>query len=487
MSSLLEKAKNMRVFFPFFMGSSVQSTLLRKFLPIALIVICSNALFLLLFVSYFGLHVPYIIVFSGILLLGAGLVNFFVVNEIAKSIGGKLDVTLKEKNDANDQLLEQKLFYEGILNRIPVDVAVYDEHFRYVYCNPNTIPDENERKWIIGKTDEDYCLKKDLDIQISKERNLLFQKAVKKKFAISIEQDYKDEKGNLKYTLRTIMPGVAYETDKDGFKSTSSRYISFGFDITQLKLHEETLKVKNRELEKTNFELDRFVYSASHDLKAPLSSVLGLINLSKKESKDADQLLYLGMMEKSISKLNKFIKDLINYSRNTRIEVKSEPVHFENLINEQLENLKYMENLNKLNIEMQIEKNDFWSDEHRISTILNNLIANSVMYHNRNSVNPWIKIHTMVTEEEATIIIMDNGIGIEKEHIGNIYDMFYRATEQSQGSGLGLYIVKELIDKLNGSIQVKSVPGKGTEFRVVLPNLKNKMAMVRNSSLKAVS
>ena len=451
--------------------SSVKSRLLKSFIPLTLILLVTNLVFFFLFFYYFSFHPPLILLLSAILLLVACTVNFLIVYEITKSVGGMLDGAIIERAKAQKKLLAQKLFYENILNKIPVDVAVYDESFKYIYCNPNTIPDEEEREWIIGRSDFDYCKLKNLNENIAIERETLFRKAVSSKFAISLEQNYKNEKGENKFTLRSIIPAENTVGLNTGNHSNTQSFISFGFDITSLKLQEEDLRHKNTELEKTNYELDRFVYSASHDLKAPLSSVLGLINLSKSETKEPNLMLYLDMMASSIVKLDKFIKDLIHFSRNTRKDVFISRVDFEKVISEGVDDLRYMEDADKVRLEKNIDPAVFWSDENRIGTIFNNLISNSVKYHNFSNDDPWIKINVRFHNEKAVIEVKDNGIGIDAGHLDKIFDMFYRATEQSQGSGLGLYIVKEMVRKVNGTIRVESEKGKGTTFIIELPDM----------------
>ncbi len=443
-------------------SGSIKSRLFRALLPLTLIILLANVLFVGMVSWYYHFQLPYILVFSGVMLIAAALVNLFVVKEISSSMGSMMDEAIMANRTVQEKLLTQKLFYENILNKIPVDVAVYDRDFKYIYCNPSTIHDAAERQWLIGRTDADYVALKKLDPRISEERKVLFESALKRKFAISVEQNYTNERGEEKYTLRTILPS----TDAPN----PDAFISFGLDITSLKQHEEILRSKNVELEKINFELDRFVYSASHDLKAPLSSVLGLISLARTEMRPEDQTTYYDMMERSIRKLDKFINDLIHFSRNTRLEIVSEPVDFESIISDRVDDLRYMEDAHKVRLEKSIDKVAFWSDERRISTIFNNLISNAVKYHNPVAIDPWVKLSIEVDEQRALIVIQDNGIGIEEHHLDYIFNMFYRATELSKGSGLGLYIVKEIVSKLSGSIIVNSKTGEGTTIKIILPN-----------------
>lgn len=242
------------------------------------------------------------------------------------------------------------------------------------------------------------------------------------------------------------------------------------------RIAEKALLEQNEELTKINQELDRFVYSASHDLRAPLKSVLGLVKLSQEDydNKRYDQFPdYLQMMEKSVIKLDSTIKDIINYSRNARTEVIKEKVNLHELITCVLEDMKYLQD--PKNIEKKVvidEKYPLYSDTSRLNVVLNNLISNSIKYSNSN-VESVVNIHAIVHEDKAVIEIQDNGIGIEETYLDKIFNMFYRATSKSEGSGLGLYIVKETLEKMNGSIHVSSVINEGTKFIIEIPNYIN--------------
>ena len=118
------------------------------------------------------------------------------------------------------------------------------------------------------------------------------------------------------------------------------------------------------------------------------------------------------------------------------------------------------------------EKRTFTTDGRRISIILKNLISNSIKYHDFKKNNQFIRVEIAYSGSSAIVTVADNGIGIDKEHLDNIFKMFYRADEGSKGSGLGLYIVKETVDKLNGRIEVVSEASKGTSFKITIPSVK---------------
>src|SRR6185437_11776540 len=181
------------------------------------------------------------------------------------------------------------------------------------------------------------------------------------------------------------------------------------------------------------------------------------------------------LIKKNINKLDGFISDILDYSRNARLEINVEEVKFANLLEYIKNNLKYMaSSAVKVDIRIKIDECDtFYSDPGRITIIFNNLISNAVRYSNPEAVSPFVDIKVLSCNEKAVITIEDNGIGISKENHAKIFGMFYRISNKSIGSGLGLYIVKETVEKLHGTIQFESEPGKGTKFIITIPNIRS--------------
>lgn len=246
-------------------------------------------------------------------------------------------------------------------------------------------------------------------------------------------------------------------------------------EIHQRENTQQALVHTNEELIKRNTELDNFVYSVSHDLRAPMASILGLINLAKKDKGEAAKQVYLEMMEKSAQQQDHFIKEILDQSRNSRLEVKREAVHFESLIEEAFEQLGYA-NLNGKKLEKIItvdQEQPFYCDKWRLKVILNNIISNSIRY--KNGKDPVIHVDAKVKMDEhlVNLSIQDNGKGISKEHLSNLGKMFYRATDEGAGSGLGLYIVKETVQKLKGSLAIESEIGQGTTVKFQIPEVLN--------------
>ncbi|HMJ70976.1 MAG TPA: HAMP domain-containing sensor histidine kinase [Cyclobacteriaceae bacterium] len=247
--------------------------------------------------------------------------------------------------------------------------------------------------------------------------------------------------------------------------------VTVNFHSEKALLDSEQMMVhKNEELTHLNVELDRFVYSSSHDLVAPLRSILGLLTLSNLSQDQEETKKYLAMIKERVHELERFIKEMSDYSKNARSSVEMEEIDLEKLLREVLETLRFFPDSDKLTIDINVEDDLMvYSDHRRLKVILSNIISNCFKYSDLEKKEPFVHI---VATKHRTILhleIADNGLGIEEAAIPKIFNMFYRAHEHGDGSGLGLYIVKETIDKLGGTIAVNSVVGKGTTFHITLP------------------
>lgn len=237
-------------------------------------------------------------------------------------------------------------------------------------------------------------------------------------------------------------------------------------DITQTK---ENLL----ELQKVNFELDSFVYHASHDLRSPLRSVLGLIDLYRMEQSQAIKKECIDKIESSVKRLDDLVVELLSISRNDRVNDQHVPINLMVEINSSISSYYNATDTKGLEVVTRVAQPiPFHSDLTRIRIILNNLISNAIKYRSFHKDRSYVLVEAKVTDEKAVIKVEDNGDGIEESKLPHIFDMFYRATEKSEGSGLGLYIVKKVADKLDAEIEVDSEELEGTTFTITIPNVK---------------
>ncbi len=240
--------------------------------------------------------------------------------------------------------------------------------------------------------------------------------------------------------------------------------------LSDLRSARKLLNKQNEELRQTNQEMDRFVYSVSHDLSAPLKSILGLVNIGRIENPPTQQLFYLNKIEKSVLKLEGFIKEVLDYSRSKRLEVIYEPVMLEPLCQEIVDSLQFNDGtVTPVNLKA-LDGITWRTDRTRLKIILNNLISNAIKYQKKNNDHkPQINIFAKREKDTLMIAVQDNGEGIRPEVQNNIFKMFYRGHLDSVGSGLGLYIAREAAEKINAKIKVSSIYGAGSVFTLEHP------------------
>ena len=368
-----------------------------------------------------------------------------------------------EKKQYLTELEEQRSYYADLFDNLPADVAVLDSNFRFQYLNRSAISDEQLRDWLIGKREIDYFRFRGLPLDKAIDREARFKLMVDEKSRETWEDVYNEGMPNEKVMLRNMLPI---------FDDKKLVYIlAYGVDITQLKKGRDLLNVKNEELEKVNKDLDSFVYSASHDLRAPLLSILGLLDVINRQVQTDEKIAgYLSMIRGVILRLDDTIKDILSYSKNSRVEITSSPIDLKAMIDTIFQGMRhFLPREIRMDIAIQGDCG-LHTDEVRIRSLLNNLISNAIKYSRESDAGSWIKINALIEPASFTLTITDNGEGIPADRQAKVFDMFYRASKNSQGSGLGLYICAEIIKKLEGQISLISSPGQGTTFSITLPN-----------------
>ncbi|KIA82647.1 ATP-binding protein [Flavobacterium sp. AED] len=245
--------------------------------------------------------------------------------------------------------------------------------------------------------------------------------------------------------------------------------IYYSVMINRLRRSKDETDDKNKNLIIANTELDKFVYSASHDLRSPILSLKGLIEIVKLED-DLDQIrYYLDLMHESLDKQDEFIKEIIDYSRNKRKKVAIGPVSLNKIIDEIITQHQYIKGTDGITIKKELSVDELHSDGLRLKIILNNLLSNAIKYSDEKKEKRYISIKTYTMGEFYKIEIEDNGIGINTEYQVKIFEMFFVTNNNNKGSGLGLYLVKEAVENLNGYITVDSVMNIGSTFIVTIP------------------
>ncbi len=375
-------------------------------------------------------------------------VDYDFVQMLAQWIGSALE---REKFEEN--LVARDALLETMLREIPVDFSVRDANLKMVIQS-----DLSKKYW--GNNEGKSIDYSDIDDKSRAKWKKVFSKTLKGE-VVKGEDNIKIY--GKQYSFYSIASPVIV-------KGKVTEIIVINIDISKLKESEEKLTEQNELLTKLNSELDRFVYSASHDLRAPLASMLGLLDLTSREMNPPSTTHYLELMSKSINTMDRFIAEITEYSRNLRLETISNLIDFKKMFTDSFEHVKFMLP-GPASSSIKIKGDEpFYSDYERLKIVINNLISNSIRYKGYGR-DPELKFRIKVNKKYAEIDVIDNGIGIDKKHIKKVFDMFYRASDKNVGSGLGLFIVKETIEKLNGEISISSKLNEGTSVHIKLPNL----------------
>lgn len=376
--------------------------------------------------------------------------------------------TVQDRTELKNQELElisTQEFYQNILDNIPVESILIDENLKYHYISRNAIKDAELREWMIGKTNKDYSDYRKLKEDFTQVRDEMVAKAMQGDLTIRWEENMKTGDGRDTYHIRNLVPITLIQDQKP-----KKFLIGYSFDINDIKRAQFRFEDRNEELNQLNKELDRFVYSISHDLRAPIASVLGLNSLAE-DTADREELdTVLAMQREALDRLDLYIRDVIDYSRNKRMAVQSEDVCLRKIVDDCMADLVYQTNYNKIDYFIEIEEQTcIQSDKLRIKIIVNNLLSNAIKYADSAKDNSFISIRAEWKEKGVTLIIEDNGIGIKEDYKDKIWDIFFRGTSTIPGSGLGLYILKESVKNLNGEIDFISKEGEGTTFKIFIP------------------
>lgn len=360
----------------------------------------------------------------------------------------------------------QRAFFQRIFDELPVEVVIFDQDLRYRYINPVAVKDDEVRQWMIGRTDADYCRFRNMSEEFLQQRMELHARVVKTGEAYSIYQASEDRDGNVRHYVRQLFPVFMPSGDLE-------MLIGYGLEVTEIKHKEAELEKKNAELEKTNAELDQFVYRTSHDLRSPVVSILGLLNLMELEDVPPSLQRYIEMIRSRAFKLDGVIRDIVNFSRISRQEIQVEAVDPGELLEQALEDIPEHVRTPQVEITHEVDAQAHWfADSFRTHLLLSNLISNALKFQDPARLeNGFVKVRVKVQDQEAVIEIEDNGIGIPEDQQPHIFDLFFRGTHQGGGSGIGLYIVREVLERIGGRIEVDSHEGIGTRFSIFLPNL----------------
>lgn len=238
---------------------------------------------------------------------------------------------------------------------------------------------------------------------------------------------------------------------------------------TANKILEAKVQKRTKELEERNNQLDVFVYKASHDIKGPLKSMIGLTMLALTEIEDTKSKEYFQYLYNTSIRLDNMVEDLLKMGMVKDLEIRPTNVKLNKIIHDIIGTLKHLQGFSKIKINIDITEDYLlYTDETLIYSVFQNIIENAIKYMDDSKAESFLNIKHSEENNILRFDFEDNGKGIPKEGLGRIFDMFYKVNNSSNGTGLGLYLTKISIEKLGGKIELFSEENKGTTFVIFL-------------------
>ena len=396
---------------------------------------------------------------------------------ISRLIGSVQDVTpMKQlQQSLEDAIIQRdenlvrinllKSFYERILQYSPSEILVFDKNLNLQFTNQNST--QASSCWPLADLMPiDQAVETPNNSSAGTCKDLLdkINESIEQRKLTQLEKELEEPDGSTRQFLHSIMPYFSHSGELENV-------IIIGTDISEIKQIQRDMLQKNEELRKINLELDHFVYSISHDLRSPLLSIKGIVAMVLQTPDLSDQnRTFLNMMLTSVTRLDGTIQEILEYSRNSRFEIQNTSFNLIDLIQSVFDDLRFGSSPAP-QIEFELSGDPIiQTDKARMGVLLKNIISNCIKYARKE-----IPMHISVTlkhvrSKPVLLTITDNGEGIAPKHLDRVFEMFYRATTSSTGTGLGLYICREITNKLGGTIDIQSTQGSGTTVTISLPN-----------------
>lgn len=384
-------------------------------------------------------------------------VNLFPVEDelihVKNVVFSAEDIT--ERKQAEEKYKELEINFKSIFSQVAVGVMLYDLKHEIIQANKRFYE-------LIEYTKEEFEEIQPIGITHPEDREKTINKT--EELVSGKIDNYSQEKRYVTKSGRIVWVFLTATVVKNR-QGKPKHIISVAQDISLRKTAEQELIYKKS-------ELDTFVYRASHDLRGPVASLMGLYNIVKVEfAHDKNAITYFEHYNNSVMRLHAVLQNLIDLTKIKESETKISQVDLKELIDNCLNSMKNLPDFNRIAFDIVIDF-DFkvFIDGKRVKTIIKNLVENSIIYATPEN-TAYVKICVTYQENVLKVEVSDNGRGIDPRIQSKVFNMFFRGTEKSKGSGLGLYIVKNAVEKLNGSIQLSSKLNEGTKFSVYIPYL----------------
>lgn len=368
------------------------------------------------------------------------------------------------------ELIQEKKFYQEVLDNLPADIGVFDPKGRYLYVNPAGIKDTTLRNWIIGKTDFDYCNYRSRDTAMAEERKEIFRQIRDTGKEQVYEEEIKKEGKETDWQLRKLCPVF---DDKGEIKFV----LGYGMNIAARKKAELAQKEALAVIERSAKAKEDFVAVMSHEIRTPMNAIIGMSNILAKTNLDQKQSQYLDAILSASGNLIVIVNDILDFSKIEAGKLRLDPAgfSFSEVINYSKAVTAQQATEKDLDLQFHLDNtitNVLIGDMYRINQVVVNLLNNAIKFTHHGKVVVSISLEEDKTDTQDIIIkVEDTGIGMNEEFLQQIFSMYSQEmgiTRQYGGTGLGLRITYQLVELMNGHIEVKSAKNEGTTIKVKL-------------------
>jgi signal transduction histidine kinase/CheY-like chemotaxis protein len=398
---------------------------------------------------------------------------------------------ISEQYNSQQSIQANKDFYEEILNNLPSDVVVFTPEHKYYYINQTAIRDPEVRKWMLGKTDYDFCKIRNKDIQLAINRDQLFKEVVETRKKVEFLEEGTFSTGEVEYKLRNLHP----VTNPEG---EIKMVIGYGLDITKRKIIEIELEKSRKEAEENAAAKEILLANVSHELRTPLNGINGILEILSDSGLTEVQKHLVALLQHSSLNLLTLVNDLLNLAQINRGEIilYPSPTNITNLLKDisGIFELQATEKKIRWKFDSSLPEDLYiLADKTRVTQILNNLIGNAIKFTQSGEICFTAQtLKSTPTEALLEFRVKDTGPGIEDRLLDKVFDAFTRLhpePQQFNGTGLGLNITHNLVKLQGGTIEVKSKIDEGSEFivKISFPIVENTPAHEFESSPPKIS
>ncbi len=367
-------------------------------------------------------------------------------------------------------LIKERDFYKETLDNLPADIGVFDNMGTYLYVNPAGIKDDTLRKWIIGKTDFDYCDYRERDHSLATYRSSLYKKIRETNVEIGYEEEIKLTGKETNYQLRKLRPVF----DENG----EIRFIlAYGINISDRKKAEIAQQEALGMIERAARAKEEFVAVMSHEIRTPMNAIIGMSRLLSQTALNELQSKYLDAILSASGNLIVIVNDILDFSKIEAGKLRLEYAGFSFAeVISYAKSVTSAQALEKgLALEFVVEDNVseiFIGDLYRINQVIVNLLTNAIKFTEKGKVSVRIRVEDESGEEQhLCICVKDTGIGMTAEFMQQLFTMYSQEagiTRKYGGTGLGLKITAQLVELMNGRIEVESKKNEGSCIKVKL-------------------